>query len=149
MSKIGKSEVITSSNDKICAICLANNGKYKFKCCMRNFCSVNCFQIHSRENCNVKNDEINHSISQIQENSEYGQYIPQENCEKTEPLELTEKEKQSLDSNKRLFNLLSKNPKLVEMLKFIDSSENKIEALAAVINDSNGNDKVYNLQECI
>lgn len=124
------------SNDQICVVCGINFGKYKFKCCVRNFCSVNCFKIHSREECDLKNDQINEPVLPNQEIEEADKYTKQNNeFEEAEQFELTEKEKQALDSNERLLQLLNGNPQLVEMLKFIDSSENKTEALATIIDE--------------
>ncbi|KAH8583557.1 zinc finger HIT domain-containing 3 [Cryptosporidium sp. chipmunk genotype I] len=139
------SETKASNSDKICVICGVNTGKYKFKCCSRNFCSVECFRIHSREECSFKSNPKSEQLQSDQNAEEKHKEIKLENSlEETEQFELTEKERQALNSNERLSFLLRSNPKLVEMIKFIDNSENKIEALARIMDeDSKGKDKLF------
>lgn len=145
MYKMEGSETTFSSSKKICVVCGTNSGKYKFKCCVRSFCSVKCFQIHSREECELNYGQINEHLLSNQDIEEVDRDPELKNdFEETKQFELTEREKQALDNNERLFHLLKENPQLVEMLKFIDRSENKTEALAAVIDEeSKGRDALF------
>ncbi|KAK9170954.1 hypothetical protein CmeUKMEL1_14715 [Cryptosporidium meleagridis] len=132
-------------NDKICVICGVNIGKYKFKCCLRKFCSLECFQIHSREECSLKSNQISNKFQLDQNFEEKCNETKFENTiEETEQFDLTEKEKEALNSNERLSSLLRNNPRLVEMIKFIDNSKNKTEALALIMDeDSKDKDKLF------
>lgn len=134
-----------TNSDNICVICGINTGKYKFRCCMRNFCSVECYQIHSREGCSFKSNQMNEAVKSDQNiECSYKEMKFENSFEETEQFELTEKEKQALDCNEKLSNLLNKNPQLVQMIKFIDNSENKTEALACIMDeDSRGKNKLF------
>ncbi|OII73696.1 uncharacterized protein cubi_03494 [Cryptosporidium ubiquitum] len=145
MCKTKRSETEIPIDDNICVICGIKTGKYKFRCCVRNFCSVGCFQIHSKEECKLKSNQLNEFTKLDQNIGDRYKEIKMENSlEETEQFELTEKEKQALNSNEKLSCLLRRNPQLVEMIKFIDTSENKIEALACIMDeDSRGKNKLF------
>ncbi|CUV07818.1 unnamed protein product [Cryptosporidium hominis] len=145
MSKMEGSETGSLINNKICVICGVNIGKYKFKCCLRKFCSLECFQIHSREECSLKSKHISDAFQSDQKFEEICNEMKFESAiEETEQFDLTEKEKEALNSNERLSSLLRNNPRLVEMIKFIENSENKTEALALIMDeDSKDKDKLF------
>ncbi|CEL96967.1 unnamed protein product [Vitrella brassicaformis CCMP3155] len=43
-----------------CVVCESQEGKYRFPCCKRRFCSKECFQRHSADDCPIKKRRLDH-----------------------------------------------------------------------------------------
>ncbi|CAD2102966.1 hypothetical protein YYG_02708 [Plasmodium vinckei petteri] len=123
-----------------CIICSKNTTKYKFACCREYYCSLVCYRTHNTKDCfekNKKNSDKTNSNQNHGFNSESHQTRQTDgtdNADNTEPVLLSEEQKNRLKGDLAL-RLLLKNNYVRSIFKQFTISKDKITYLSHYIND--------------